>query len=268
MQTLLRADLRRLLNSHGNAVGYFVATVIFVLLVAVGSPMLAKLLASSSPELNEGISAGWASTLNVLTATIMFGFVGLMTSWCSSSICWAEMRAGFERTIASSCGKKAYYTEKLVLALVLSCIFVVFGGLIAVLSATLFVGVQVMSSIVSLLLWMVLTILVSWGCACLTLASLWLMRNNTVAFAVGLTLCTGLLSGVLLMATSSMPEVADVVSHVREWLPASAFDALATVTDGELVLEPLGYAHVLVPSAVCIVVSFVVALNVLPKRDL
>ena len=268
MQTLLRADLRRLRNSHGNATGYFVATIIFVLLVAVGSPMLAKLLASSSSELNDAVTAGWASSLNILTATIMFGFVGLMSSWCASSICWAEMRAGFERTIASSCGKKVYYTEKLVLALVLSCIFVVFGGLIAMLSAALFVGFQVASSIVSILLWMALTILVSWGCACLTLAVLWLMRNNTVAFAVGLTLCTGLLSGVLFMATSSMPEVANVISHIREWLPASAFDALATVTDGELVLEPLGYAHVLVPSAVCIVVAFVVAQNVLPKRDL
>ncbi len=268
MQTLLRADLRRLLNSHGNATGYFVATVIFVLLVAVGSPLLAKMLASSSPELNEGVSAGWASTLNILTGTIMFGFLGLMSSWCASSICWAEMRAGFERTMASSCGKKVYYTEKLVLALVLSCIFVVCGGLVAILSAGLVVGFQVASSIVSILLWMVLTILVCWGCSCLTLAALWLMRNNTVAFAVGLTLCTGLLSGVLFMATASMPEVANIVTSVREWLPTSAFDALGTVTDCELVLEPLGYAHVLVPSVVCVVVSFVVALNVLPKRDL
>ena len=272
MGTLLRADLRRILNPHGNFLGYFIALVIFTVLTVVGAPLLVRLMAgmysSGEADVAAGLGTTYASTLNMMTSILSFGFVGLMTCWSSCAICFTDIRAGFERTIVSSCGKKAYYTEKLVLALVLSVIFVIVGGLLALLAGSLFIGGQIVSGPVSIVMWLALSVVVSWACACLCLAVLWILRNNTVAFLLALTLGSGLVSGVAVMATSAMPDLAQTISSIREWLPVGAYTVLETVTDGELVLSGEQLAKVFVPSAVCVAAGFLTAARVLPKRDL
>ncbi len=270
MQSLLRADLRRILNSHGNFLGYFVVLLVFAFLGSVGTQLLMRVVAdaTNNETLRVAMADGYASSLNILTSLTTFSFVSLISSWCVASICWSDMRAGFERTIVSSCGKKTYYTEKIVLALVLSTIFVVAGSLFAFVCASLMIGFTYASSIVSFLLWVVFCIILCWGCASFGLAILWLVRNSTVTFLVSLALATGILSGLLVMSFGAVPEVANFISTVKEWLPSGAFTVLETVTDGEFVVDAMACAHVLVPSAVCLAISYMVALNVLPKRDL
>ncbi len=268
MGKLLRADLRRILSPHGNFWGYLIALVLFTVLTVVGAPMLVRLMADMGQSEVSDLASTYSSTLAMMSSILSFGFVGLMSSWSVCAICFTDIRAGFERTIVSSCGKKAYFVEKLVLALVVSAIFVLIGGLLALVAGSLFVGARIATGVVSIVLWFVLSIIVSWACACLCLAVLWIVRNNTVAFLLALTLGSGLLSGVVIMATSTMPELSHAISSIREWLPVGAYTILESVTDGELVLDGTQLAKIFVPSAVCVAAGFVTALHVLPKRDL
>ncbi len=269
MAPLLRADLRRLARPHGSFLFYLAIFLAFVLLTVVGAP----LVVSAFSGLNQGTEAaapaftGYASSLNLFTGLLAMGWVSLMTSWCAASVCWADMRGGFDRTMIGSCGKKAYYSEKLLLALVLSCAFLV-AGMVVSLVAGFVMGLESLSSPVSVLLWFVLVALECWGCAALTLAVLWVSKSNTLAFGVGLTLAMGIVSGILNMSLGPIPGVNEVWSEVSSWLPNAAFALLQSVDNGELALELIDVAHILVPAAVCVGVAYVVANNVLPKRDM
>lgn len=268
MATLLRADLRRLTRPHGSFLLYLAVFLALVLLVVIGTPLLTKAIAGMNLD-GEKVEAfsGYSSPMNLFASFMLFGWVSLITSWCMTSVCWAEMRAGFSRTMASSCGKKTYYTEKLLLALVLSAAFVVIGMVVAFLGGMV-MGLNAFSPIVDVLVWAVLTIVECWGCACLTLAALWLFKNSTVAFAVALTLGTGLVSGVVSMSVASIPGVADAWAELAGWLPVSAFSYLQAFDNGSFAPDLTSLAHILVPAVVCVAASYAVALTALPKRDM
>lgn len=269
MASLLRADLRRIVRPHGSFLLYLVIFLAFVLVTLIAAPIVTNMLANASQSAETKVEpfTGFASSLNLFTGLISFGWGSLMTSWCALSICWADMRGGFDRTIASSCGKKTYFAEKLLLALVLSCAFIVIGMVVS-LVAGLIIGLQSMSSPLSVLLWFVFTVLECWGCAALTLAVLWVSKNNSVASGVGLTLAMGIISSIVGMAVASIPALAELWSNITPWLPVSAFGHLQTVVDGGFAPELIDVAHILVPAAVCVGVSYVVAQVVLPKRDM
>lgn len=268
MASLLRADLRRLVRPHGSFLMYLVVFLAFVVVVVLGVPALTNVLSGMNTG-SEQVQpfSGYGSPMNLFTTFMLFGWVSLITSWCATSVCWAEMRAGFSRTMVSSCGKKAYFTEKLVLALVLSLAFVVCGMVVSLL-AGMVMGLNSMSPILDVLLWAVLTTIVCWGCSSLTLAALWIFKNSTVAFAVALTLATGLVSGVVSMCVGSIPGLSDVWAEVSTWLPVAAINQLQASDGASFAPDLMAIAHILVPSAVCLAASYAVAVVALPKRDM
>ena len=270
MLTLLKADIRRLFTRKGNFYGYMVAYLALVLLISVGVPMLSNLINSlDEPELYADTSALYTSPLSFLASSLLiFGLVSIFASWCVTSVCWSDMRGGFNRTIVGCVGKKAYFVEKLVLALAVSLVFVIVGSVVGTAAAAAFVGLAGMGSVPSLLAWWVLLTLASWGNACLTLAILWLFKSNVLGMLIGLALPSGLVSLIVSLVVGNIPVVGEGWAKVASWLPCEALTTLSNVTNDVLVLDGGQVAHVLVPTAVCLAAAFALALTVLRRHDL
>lgn len=274
MFTLLKADICRIFSRKGNFYGYLIAFLAVILVFSVGIPLLADFinsqLAEQDPTQTTDLSAMYTSPLPFLAgAMLLFGVVSIFASWCVSSVCWSEMSAGFNRTIVSRVGKRIYFLEKLVFALVVCFVFVIVGSIVGTLAAALTMGLAGMGSVPSLLLWLVLVTVVCWGNACLTITVLWLFKSNVLAALCALTLGGGIVSSIISLITSSIPKVGEAWASVAEWLPCSAFSALSVnIFDDQLVLSAMELAHVLVPAAVCVAIAFACVLGVLRRRDL
>ncbi len=274
MMSILKADLRRMLNLHGNFYGYMVAYLIVVLLMSIGIPMLGNLLndmaaQSGNTELATDMSGLFASPLAFLSSSLSaFGIVSIFASWCVASFCWSDMRCGFDRTMVSGCGKKLYYLEKLLFALAMSFVFVVIGMVVSLLAAIATVGIAGGSSVVSIVLWCVLLTLICWSCASLTLFVMWITKSHVIAMVAGFTLAAGALSSIVGLFIGSIPTLANVWGEIIAWFPCNAFSRLSIIVDGELALAAMDWAHVLVPSAACLAISFGCALAVLRRRDM
>lgn len=265
-----------MVGPHGNFYGYLIAFLVIVLLMSIGIPMLADFLNDMAAQSGSSEAASetdpsllFGSPLTFLASNLLlFGLVSIFASWCVTAFCWTEMRSGFDRTIVSGCGKKTYYLEKLLFALIVSFAFVVIGMVVAAAAAALTKGFVGGSSLFSLVAWCVLLSLLCWACASLTLAVLWLFRSHVLAIIVGLTLASGAVSSIVSMVFGSVQAVADVWGKIVEWFPTSAFSALSAVFDGELALEGIQWAHFFVPVAVCLAAAYACVLCVLRRRDL
>lgn len=270
MLSMLKADVCRLFTRKGNLYGYLIAYLVVVLAISIGLPMLSDFLNSTGdPELVTDTSALYTSPLAFISGSLlMLGLVSVFADWCVASVCWNDMRGGFNRTIVGCVGKKAYFAEKLLLALVVSFIFVLAGSVVGTAAAAIAVGISGVGSIPSLLLWLVLTTLACWGNAALTLAVLWLLRSNVFGMLAGLALPSGFISSFVALFITSLPQVSEVWEKVVSWLPCSAMTALNRVVDDVLVLDGMQLAHILAPTAVCLVLAFACALTVLRRRDL
>ncbi len=270
MFSLLKADVRRLFTRKGNFYGYLIAFLVLVLAISIGLPMLSDFLNSlDDPELRTDTSALFTSPLAFLSGALLaMGLVSIFASWCVTSVCWNDMRGGFNRTIVGCVGKKAYFVEKLLLALVVSFLFVIAGSVVGTTAAAIFAGLAGVGSIPSLLLWLVLTTLACWGNATLTLTILWLLRSNVFGMLAGLALPSGLISTIVSLVLMNVPQAGEVWGKIVAWLPCEAMTALNIVVDDALVVNGTQLAHMLAPAAVCLVVSFACALTVLRRRDL
>lgn len=168
MLSLLKADVCRLFTRKGNFYGYLIAYLVLVLAISIGLPMLSNYLNSlDNPELYTDTSTLFTSPLAFVSgALLVMGLVSIFASWCATSVCWNDMRGGFNRTIVGCVGKKAYFAEKLLLALVVSFIFVIAGSVVGTAAAAIFAGLAGVGDIASLVLWLVLATVVCWGNAC------------------------------------------------------------------------------------------------------
>ena len=268
MLSLLRADLRRINRSHAGFRGYLFLLLLLIVANVVVSKLLAGFLAGQSSEAASSITSYPSATSFCAMTLMAFGVAGILACWSSVSICWIDMRAGYDRSIISSVGKHIYYGEKLLLALAVSAIFVLIGTVVSMVLGFAMGSLAALGSVASLLAWMVLTIIVVWSCAALCLTVLWLLRNQVLSYLLGLCLCTGAASSIFGLVLANFGELAELWSNVSAWLPVGAFNALSTTLDGSLSFEGDALAHMLVPTAVCLVVSFVVANTVLRHRDI
>ncbi len=272
MQSLLKADLHRLVGRKGNFYGYLIAFLVLLLVISIGLPLLTNFINNMAAEKGEetvSIMGTYSSPLAFLSSSlVLFGLVSIFASWCVASFCWSDMRSGFNRSIVSRVGKKAYFAEKLVFALVVSFIFVLAGCVIGTLSAAIFVGLAGIGDVVSLLLWIVLLTLVCWGNAALSITVLWLLKSNVLAMLAGLTLGSGLISSIVSLMLGSIPMVGEAWVKIVSWFPTEAMPRLSNVVDDALQLGIANLAHILVPAVVCLLVAFFCAITILRKRDL
>ncbi len=272
MQSLLNADLHRLVGRKGNFYGYMIAFLVLLLVISIGLPMLGNFINNMAAEKGEetmSVMGAYSSPLAFLSSSLtLFGLVSIFVSWCVASFCWSDMRSGFNRSIVSRIGKKAYFAEKLVFALVVSFIFVIVGSIVGTLAAAIFVGLQGIGDVVSLLIWIVLVTLACWGNAALAITVLWLLKSNVLAMLAGLTLASGLISSVVSLMIGSIPTVGEAWGKIVSWFPTEAMTRLSNVIDDVLQLGTTNLAHMLAPTVVCLVVAFICAFTILRRRDL
>ena len=269
MTSLLRADIRRLLQAKSGTYWFLIVLLAIIVVNAIVMHWLVKTFSDAVGGESSG-TLGYASPLEFATSLLWFGFLSLLCCLRMASLAWADMRSGFNRSIISSCGKKTYYLEKLLLALVVSFAFTVLGGIAGTGIAAASSGFDGTGSIPALILWVALVTLACWACAAATLAILWLFRSNVLAYLIGISLGSGLISTIVSLALMSVPELANAWSEVAAWFPCGSFSVLSGeyVVDGEFALSALGLAHVLVPTAVCLAFAYICALTFLCKRDL
>ncbi len=269
MTSLLRADIRRLLQAKSGTHWFLIALLAMILINAIVMPWLVKTFSGAVGGESTG-SLGYASPLEFASSLLWFGFLSLLCCLRMASLAWADMRSGFNRSIMSSCGKKTYYLEKLLLALVASFAFTVLGVVVGSVIAAVSSGFDGAGSIPALILWIALVTLACWACAAATLAILWLFKSNVLAYLIGISLGSGLISMIVSLALMSVPELASAWGEVVAWFPAGAFGVLSSeyVINGEFALSALGLAHVLAPTAACLAFAYICALAVLCKRDL
>ncbi len=269
MTSLLRADIRRLLQVKSGTHWFLIVLLAMILVNAIVMPWLIKTFSAAVGEESAG-SLGYASPLEFVTSLLWFGFLSLLCCLRMASLAWTDMRSGFNRGIISSCGKKTYYLEKLLLALVVSFAFTVLGVVAGSATAAASSGFDGVGSIPALVLWIALVTLACWACAAATLAILWLFKSNVLAYLIGISLGSGLISTIVSLAFMSVPELASAWSKVAAWFPAGAFSTLSGeyVINGEFALGALGFAHVLLPTAVCLAFAYICVSAGLCKRDL
>ncbi|MDO4853844.1 MAG: hypothetical protein Q4A43_00220 [Coriobacteriia bacterium] len=268
MTSLLRADIRRLLQVKNGTHWFLIVLLAMILINAIVMPWLIKTFSDAVGESTGTL--GYASPLEFAASLLWFGFLSLLCSLRMASLAWADMRSGFNRGIISSCGKKTYYLEKLLLALVVSFAFTVLGVALGSVIAAVSSGFDGVGSVPALALWIVLVTLACWACAAATLAILWLFKSNVLAYLIGISLGSGLISTIVSLAFMSVPELANAWSEVAAWFPAGAFSTLSGeyLINGEFALSAMGFAHVLLPTAVCLAFAYICAIAVLCKRDL
>ncbi len=271
MSSLLRADIRRIVRPQSNTHWFLVVLLAVIVLAVVLVPVLVDFFnnANISEEEKEAINTMRVVTpLGSASTLLLFGLVPLLASLRMATLCWADMRSGFIRTIVSACGKKTYYIEKLVLALVVSFAFLLIGFVLDLLITAIAGGFTDPSPVLDIIIWVVLATLLTWACASLTLTVLWLVKSNALAYILGISLGSGLISSLISLALGAIPAIAEVWAKIVEWFPISAVNTLNNITNGGLAYEALDYAHVLVPIAVCLAIAFACASAVMSKRDL
>lgn len=268
MLSLLRADLRRINRPRAGFRGYLVLLLLMIVATVVVFKLVSGLLANTAEGAGTSLETYDSATTFLAVTLTSLGVVGALSCWSATSICWIDMRNGYDRSIISSVGKHVYYGEKLLLALVVSAIFMVVGSVFSIILALVMGSLASFGSVVGLIGWIVVATVVIWSCAALSLTVLWLLRNQVLSYLLGLCLCTGIGSSLVGLALSSLPEVAQAWGDLSGWFPKGAFGVVNAVSDSFIALDGESLAHLLVPTAICLVVSFAVANTVLRRRDI
>lgn len=294
MKTLLRGDLYRASKLRGNIFWY----VVILLVIVLGNVFFAVLLgndlndyfaqsaqsAESTTSATLDMFANFSSPSNFLGKSLLsFGLLTMLVCWATTNFCWVEIRDGFTKNIITSTGKQTYYLSKILFALCVSVIFVVIGVVVALVCGQLFVGFKSFDSPVHILVWSLLLILLSWACASLCLVILWLLKNQVIAYVLGLCLATGFLSSLVANVFLFIPSAdmfADMYSELVNWLPTTAISMLSSATRdtvdilggapkelASVALNAEVIVHVIVTSVVMLALSVVLTLTAVRKRD-
>lgn len=268
MNSLLRADLSRVFKHRSTVYVLFGVMLLVALLYAVLIPLAQEFLKNSGEaEYADITRLGWPTPLAFsATALLTFGIVGFLSCWAVTSVAWADIRSGYDRTIISSCGKRIYYREKFTFASVVSLIFVAGTVVIGSVASGIISGYEEIGSIVNTIIWCLYVAIISWACACLSLVVLWVTKNSTISYITGFVLCTGLLSSVIGMFLANIsPEVVQVWTDISDWFPKGAFSHLETITDGSFDLSNDNFLHLIITPVVCLSISYHVALRHLTR---
>ena len=269
MNSLLRADLSRIFKHRSTIYVLFAVMLVITFAYAIIIPIAQDFLKNSGEaEISDIGRTGFAMPLQfAMTALLVFGVVGFLSSWATISVAWADMRSGYDRTIISSIGKRTYYREKFNLSVIISAIFVFGTTIIGSIASGLISGYEDMGSIIDLIFWCTFVTIISWSCACLSLVVLWTTKNSTIAYITAFVLCTGLLSGVIGMFLGNIS--ADVVqtwNDISDWFPKGAFAHLQVISDSRLDLSGDTNTHITITPIVCLAISYYIALHRLTKR--
>lgn len=278
MFSLLRADMRRIFRRHGSFFGFVVALLVFGLFTGAIPVIVRSLIsafgtgqtsAAEAQQLNQSLSAAYASPTGcIVTIMTGAGFLSLVTSLSAANLCWVDKRNGYDRTIVSSCGKRTYYHEKIAFALVLSVLYTVIASVFALAIGGVMSGISGMDSVPTLLCWFVSTVLVNWVCACLCMAVLWLFKSQVLVYLLAFVMSNGALTGLLGLAVNGFgQQAAELYNEFCTWLPHTAVSVAANLVDGSFVLDMGMLPNMVVPSVVCLVLTYV-AVGMLRKRDL
>ena len=273
MFSLLRADLRRITRRHGGFYGFVIAMVVIGLFTGVIPVLMRSLLASVSQDsaeteaINQALSAPYASPV-ACAASIMGGIISLLTCLSAMRVCWIDKRNGYDRTIVSSCGKRVYYHEKIAFALVLSAVFTVLALILSVVMGFAVRGITGMDSPIAFVQWFVSTVFVTWACACLCMAVLWLTKSQLITFVLALFLTNGILTGLIGLGVNGLGEqVAKFYQTICEWLPNASVNLSSNLVNGAYAFPVDSLANMVVPALACIALTFL-AVGALRKRDL
>ena len=275
MNSLLRADLNRVFKHKSVVYTMFIVLLAIALLYAVVVPLIQDFVrnaAETTPELEAGAGSGFGTPLAYASlALLLFGNVGFLTCWAVTSVSWADVRSGYDRTIISSVGKHVYYREKFVLAAIVSAVFTFGVTLIGCIASGIVSGYESIGqmSFVSFILWLCLVAIVTWSIACVSLVVLWYFRNSTLAYLTGFVLATGLLSTVLGLVIGNIgADAAKAWTEFSKWLPTGSYGALQTFVDGNPDFSGGNLVRIFVAPVVCLSLSYFLAFNRLTKRDI
>lgn len=208
-----------------------------------------------------GLSGGFGSAANIINmaedtgvllspseylGTCLFGSYSLLAFATSFGIIeqvFVDLTDGFGKTMVSStCGRLAYFAEKVLFAGTWSAAFTLLFGALSLGGFALFVMIpfgltfSVLDSIGGFILWILLAWLASWVASVMPLAAALLTRNKLVTY--------GLIIGVLLgwiplllqgLAYSSggilkvLQPIAPALLALSSWMPSTV---LHTITNG------------------------------------
>jgi hypothetical protein len=270
--SLLKADLARIFKHRSTVYTMFIVLLVIALAYAVLVPLVQEFLKNSNPNAATDLEiqkTGFGLPIKYLvTSLLLFGNAGFLICWAVTSVSWADIRMGYDRTIISGCGKRVYYEEKLQLACIISFLFVYLVALIGCIASGIVSGYDEIGSVIDILLLCLYTSVISWGCASVSLVVLWLTRNSTISYIVGFVLCTGILSTVIYGVLGNFgPDVQQAWMEFMKCLPTGAFSALQNITDGHIQMGD-NALRLFVAPAVCLVFSYAFSLHYLTKRDL
>lgn len=292
MLALLKGDLYRARHIRGNVFWY----VIVLLVVALGNVAVAAIFGQSFNEAFAQTAAemGTTETIDMFAnfstptnflghALMSFGVLTILACFSTTNFCWTEMRDGFAKNTITAVDKKAYFTEKLIFALIISFVFAFVGTALSLVMLVLFgISLAAAESVAHVVVWMLLVTLITWACCCVCLVVLWAAKNQVIAYLVGFLLATGALSQVLGTVCMFIPNaewLLDVYNAVIEWLPRNAVALLNTGVPGatEILGQPSVQAgvslagdvigRIVVISGVMVVAAFVAAIAFVTKRD-
>ena len=306
MFNLLRADLWRFFNTNrlrGQfwiylACSAFVALFVFGLLAFVNSDGYAELAASMDAEPATDDTSAAVSALPVTAmlanAFVSGGFFSLMCSFCAAEFTLADLKAGYLKNIVSStCGKLAYFVEKLVFCGIMCAVLLVIVSAACLLCAFAFQLAPSGEPIARIAGWLILTWLNGCVFAMLTVAAAWIVRGPALTYIWGIVLSAGTLRELVMgIAHSSggalrvLQPIAPALKTLASWMPSSAaqllsrgsavFDMPMTVDGisifGKAVTSgtalPLGAdMQVLITNAVWIALASTLALVVARRMD-
>lgn len=179
-----------------------------------------------------------------------------------------DFSSGYVKNLpASRRGRMEYYSEKLVLIVLLTAVLFAF----AVISFELFRTVAGLTyghvgTVAEVAVWFALAVVLISAYGAITALVTWLSRGKAAGIAAAIVLGAGILEGLLVMAFSSLASVWEPFGSVSEWLPFSSYQLIAR--GGEALLaSPGDIGHVLVSSVVIIAACAAVALGVCSRRD-
>ncbi|WP_322153647.1 hypothetical protein [Paratractidigestivibacter sp.] len=264
MFSLLRADMRRILRRHGGFYGFAIVIVALCLVMGVAVELLSRLGAEAGVD--TGITP-YASPVDCVVG-MLGDLLALVICLSAVRVCWIDKRNGYDRTIVSSCGKRTYYHEKILFALVLTVVFALFALAATSVTGLLVRGISGLDSPLVFVEWFAPTVLVAWTCACLSMAGLWLTGSQILGIVLAFFLTNGMIAGAIGMAVGGVnADVAQVYYAVCEWLPNAAVTLSANAVNGAFVFAQEGLARMAVPTVACLALTFV-CVGVLRKRDL
>lgn len=278
MLKLLRSDLYRALHRGGGMRGCLIAWVVIMLGVCVAMKLV--------PLLNGENGTTWAFS----TSLDMYGMLALITyvfmlvaAIDAVHVGSADLASGFVRSVVPTCGKVAYYAEKLVLAFVIPAVMLVLSILIISVGA-LVTGVQVYewSSPLDVLAWAALVVFLTGSVACLGLSVAWALKNGGAGKALVVLICLGIIESLVgtgvMFAFPTSDVAIEAVKVINEWCPTNVYSMLCSsdlLSDlagipemGGLTMTDYIVKHVLGTGGATVAVSVLLTFLVGKRREL